>query len=184
MPARTPVSVPYSHPYIRVPAIVLAGNIVEFAFGGLGLIPAERAAKVVAEGVTLELHDLLFLPAAAALLVRFFRSGAGHLLKMMNGSPAAMTTSSLPPARPAPALSASPRPGRRVTSRTPAALSPNRSRLTGAGTALDDLPDQQRRGKDAVAFHEPQRGPVRVATGDQPRQAARHDGSLILDLGH
>src|SRR6476659_5342699 len=33
-------------------AMVLAGYAVEFAFGGLGLIPAERAARVAATGIT------------------------------------------------------------------------------------------------------------------------------------
>jgi uncharacterized membrane protein YraQ (UPF0718 family) len=71
-------------------AMVLAGYIVEFVFSGLGLVPAERAAKVTAEGISWNYTtflNIIFLLLAAALLVRFFRSGGGHMLKMMGGSP-------------------------------------------------------------------------------------------------
>jgi uncharacterized membrane protein YraQ (UPF0718 family) len=67
-----------------------AGYIVEFAFGGLGLIPAERAAKITDSGVQWNyttVLNIVFLLLAAALLVRFFRSGGGPMLKMMGGSP-------------------------------------------------------------------------------------------------
>ncbi|MFF4733428.1 permease [Streptomyces mirabilis] len=33
-------------------AIVVAGHVVEFAFGGLGLIPNEADAKIPGEGIT------------------------------------------------------------------------------------------------------------------------------------
>jgi uncharacterized protein len=71
-------------------AMVLAGYIVEFLFGGLGLIPAERTAKVGAAGISWNytaVLNIIFLLLAAALLVRFFRSGGGPMLKMMNGRP-------------------------------------------------------------------------------------------------
>jgi uncharacterized membrane protein YraQ (UPF0718 family)/cytochrome oxidase Cu insertion factor (SCO1/SenC/PrrC family) len=71
--------------------MVAAGYIVEFTFGGLGLIPATRAATVAATGITWNyttVLNIIFLLLAAALLVRFFRSGAGPMLKMMGGSPA------------------------------------------------------------------------------------------------
>jgi len=71
-------------------AMVLAGYAVEFAFGGLGLIPAERAARVAETGITWNyttILNIVFLLLAAALLVRFFRSGGGPMLKMMDGSP-------------------------------------------------------------------------------------------------
>jgi hypothetical protein len=71
-------------------AMVIAGYIIEFLFGGLGLIPAARAAKVTAEGVSWNyttILNIIFLLLAAALLVRFFRSGGRPMLKMMGGSP-------------------------------------------------------------------------------------------------
>jgi uncharacterized membrane protein YraQ (UPF0718 family) len=71
--------------------MVAGGYIVEFAFGGLGLIPATRAARVAGTGITWNyttILNIIFLIVAAALVARFFRSGAGPMLKMMNGSPA------------------------------------------------------------------------------------------------
>jgi hypothetical protein len=70
--------------------MVLAGYAVEFLFGALGLIPAERTAKVGATGVQWNyttVLNIIFLLLAAALLLRFFRSGGGAMLKMMGGSP-------------------------------------------------------------------------------------------------
>jgi uncharacterized protein len=67
-----------------------AGYIVEFAFGGLGLIPAERAAKITETGITWNyttILNIVFLLLATALLVRFFRSGGRPMLTMMGGSP-------------------------------------------------------------------------------------------------
>jgi uncharacterized membrane protein YraQ (UPF0718 family) len=71
--------------------MVAGGYIVEFLFGGLGLIPAERNAKVAE--ITIQWNyttvlNIIFLLLAAALVVRFFRSGAGPMLKMMGGGPA------------------------------------------------------------------------------------------------
>ena len=71
-------------------AMVLAGYATEFLFGGLGLIPATRAAKVTATGISWNyttVLNIVFLLLAAALLVRFFRSGGWPMLKMMNGAP-------------------------------------------------------------------------------------------------
>ena len=70
--------------------MVLGGYIIEFLFGGLGLIPAERTAKVAEAGITWNyttVLNIIFLLLAAALLVRFFRSGGAAMLKMMGGSP-------------------------------------------------------------------------------------------------
>jgi uncharacterized membrane protein YraQ (UPF0718 family) len=70
--------------------MVIAGYIVEFLFGGLGLIPAERTARVAEEGIRWNyttVLNIIFLLLAAALLVRFFRSGGRSMLKMMGGSP-------------------------------------------------------------------------------------------------
>jgi len=66
------------------------GYIVEFVFGGLGLIPATRAARVTETGITWNyttVLNIVFLLAAAALVIRFFRSGAGPMLRMMGGGP-------------------------------------------------------------------------------------------------
>jgi len=56
----------------------------------LGLVPAERAAKVAEQGIQWNyttILNIIFLLLAAGLLVRFFRSGGGPMLKMMGGSP-------------------------------------------------------------------------------------------------
>lgn len=71
-------------------ATVIAGYIVEFTFGGLGLIPDQADAKVPMEGVTWNYTTFLniaFLLLAAALLIRFLRTGGRDMLRMMGGSP-------------------------------------------------------------------------------------------------
>jgi uncharacterized protein len=71
-------------------AMVLAGYVIEFVFGGLGLIPAHRAAKVTQTAVQWNyttVLNIIFLLLAAALIVRFLRSGGAGMLKMMGGSP-------------------------------------------------------------------------------------------------
>ena len=70
--------------------MVMSGYIVEFLFGGLGLIPAERAAKVTEKGISWSyttVLNIIFLLLAAALIVRFFRSGGLHMFKMMADGP-------------------------------------------------------------------------------------------------
>jgi uncharacterized membrane protein YraQ (UPF0718 family) len=70
--------------------MVVAGYIIEVLFGGLGLIPATRAANVTQTGISWNyttILNIVFLLLAAALLVRFFRSGGAPMLKMMGGSP-------------------------------------------------------------------------------------------------
>jgi uncharacterized membrane protein YraQ (UPF0718 family) len=71
-------------------SMVAAAYIIEFAFGGLGLIPAERNARVTQTAITWNyttILNIIFLLLAAALLVRFFGTGGGPMLKMMRGSP-------------------------------------------------------------------------------------------------
>jgi uncharacterized membrane protein YraQ (UPF0718 family) len=71
--------------------MVAGGYIVEFLFGGLGLIPTERNAKVAEISIQWNyttVLNIIFLLLAAALVVRFFRSGAAPMLKMMGGDPA------------------------------------------------------------------------------------------------
>jgi uncharacterized membrane protein YraQ (UPF0718 family) len=72
-------------------ASVIAGYIVEFTFGGLGLIPDQADAKLPMEGVTWNYTtwlNIAFLLLAAALLIRFFRTGGTAMLRMMGGNPA------------------------------------------------------------------------------------------------
>lgn len=68
-------------------AMVIAGLIVEFVFGGLGLIPRQRAGTVVEPHVTLNYTTILnifFLALAAVLLTRFMKTGGPAMLRMMN----------------------------------------------------------------------------------------------------
>jgi uncharacterized membrane protein YraQ (UPF0718 family) len=69
-------------------AMVLAGLIVEFVFGGLGLVPDERDAKVVEASVTLNyttVLNVIFLGLATVLVWRYFRYGGGlRMLRMMD----------------------------------------------------------------------------------------------------
>ncbi len=71
-------------------ATVIAGYIVEFAFGGLGLIPDQADAKIPTEGISWNYTtwlNIAFLILAAVLLVRFWRTGGPSMLRMMGGSP-------------------------------------------------------------------------------------------------
>ncbi|MET8126439.1 permease [Streptomyces sp. NPDC005231] len=71
-------------------ATVIAGYIVEFTFGGLGLIPDQADAKLPMEGITWNYTTFLniaFLLLAAALLIRFLRTGGRDMLRMMGGAP-------------------------------------------------------------------------------------------------
>ncbi|MEU6510093.1 permease [Streptomyces sp. NPDC046942] len=71
-------------------AMAIAGYIVEFAFGGLGLIPDQADAKVPMEGIRWNYTtwlNIAFLGLAAVLLVRFLRTGGLSMLRMMGGSP-------------------------------------------------------------------------------------------------
>ncbi|MFF1464335.1 permease [Streptomyces sp. NPDC058330] len=71
-------------------AMVLAGYVVEFVFGGLGLVPDRAHATVPDSGVSWDyttwLNIVLLLPAAA-LAARFLRTGGRDMLRMMGGSP-------------------------------------------------------------------------------------------------
>lgn len=71
-------------------AALVAGYIVEFVFGGLRLIPNQADARVPMQGVTWNYTTFLniaFLALAAALLIRFFRTGGRTMLRMMGGTP-------------------------------------------------------------------------------------------------
>ncbi|MGW2646305.1 permease [Streptomyces sp. NPDC001393] len=71
-------------------AMAVAGYVVEFAFGGLGLIPDQADAKVPQEGVSWNYTtwlNIAFLLLATALVVRFLRTGGPAMLRVMGGSP-------------------------------------------------------------------------------------------------
>ena len=73
-------------------AMAGAALIVELVFGTLGLVPAERNARVVDATITWDYTSWLniaFLVLAAALIWRFFTTGGQAMLRMMN-KPAAM----------------------------------------------------------------------------------------------
>ena len=67
-----------------------AGYVVEIVFGGLGLIPSPAQAKIPDQGVSWDYTtwlNIVFLVLAAALIVRFVRTGGLAMLRMMGGSP-------------------------------------------------------------------------------------------------
>jgi uncharacterized protein len=69
-------------------AMVAAGLLVELLFGAVGLVPTQRAAKVMEASVTWNyttILNLAFLALAAVLVVRFLRTGGPAMLKMMGG---------------------------------------------------------------------------------------------------
>ena len=70
--------------------MAVAGYLVELVFGGLGLIPTGRHAKVVQASVQWNyttVLNIIFLVLAAALVYRFIRTGGVRMLKMMGGPP-------------------------------------------------------------------------------------------------
>jgi uncharacterized membrane protein YraQ (UPF0718 family) len=69
--------------------MVLAGYAVELVFGGLGLIPTERNAKVGEMAVQWNYTTILNIVAilvAVGLVYRFLRTGGLPMLKMMGGA--------------------------------------------------------------------------------------------------
>ncbi|WP_406335003.1 permease [Streptomyces sp. NBC_00203] len=69
-------------------ATVLAGYVVEFVFGGLGLIPDQADAEIPMEGVSWNYTtwlNIVFLLLAATLVWRFMRTGGVAMLRMMGG---------------------------------------------------------------------------------------------------
>jgi uncharacterized protein len=70
--------------------MVTAGYVIELSFGGLGLVPSGRNAKVTEQGLAWNYTtflNLVFLLLAAALVYRFFSSGGRPMLAMMGGAP-------------------------------------------------------------------------------------------------
>ena len=75
--------------------MAVAGYVVELVFGGLGLIPDPATAKIPDSGVSWDYTtwlNIVFLALAAALLVRFVRTGGVAMLKMMGGAPESAET--------------------------------------------------------------------------------------------
>ena len=71
-------------------AMVLAGYVIELVFGGLGLIPSPATATIPDQGVSWDYTtwlNIVFLLLAAALIVRFARTGGRSMLRMMGGAP-------------------------------------------------------------------------------------------------
>lgn len=67
-----------------------AGYIVEAVFDPLGLIPTTREVKALNPHISLNVDtylDIVAIVLTAVLLLRFFRSGGGPMLRMMGGSP-------------------------------------------------------------------------------------------------
>ena len=68
-------------------AMALAALIVEFVFGGLGLIPQHRSAQIIETSISFNhttVLNIIFLAAALFLLVRFFRTGGPKMLAHMS----------------------------------------------------------------------------------------------------
>ncbi|MEU5793230.1 permease [Streptomyces sp. NPDC047813] len=71
-------------------AIVVAGYVVEFLFGGLGLIPDQATARLPEEGIRWNYTtwlNIAFLLLAASLVFRFLRTGGTAMLRTMGGGP-------------------------------------------------------------------------------------------------
>jgi uncharacterized membrane protein YraQ (UPF0718 family) len=71
-------------------AMAGAGYVIELVFGGLGLVPDQRAAHLPTDGVSWNyttVLNIVFLVLAAVLVVRFLRTGGRAMLSMMGGSP-------------------------------------------------------------------------------------------------
>jgi len=67
--------------------MAIAGYVVELVFGALGIIPTDRRVEVITHGPTWNyttVLNIVFLAIAAALVVRFLRTGGPMMLRMMN----------------------------------------------------------------------------------------------------
>jgi uncharacterized membrane protein YraQ (UPF0718 family) len=71
-------------------AMATAGYVIELVFGGLGLVPDRSSARIPEQGVSWDYTtwlNIVFLLLAAALIVRFTRTGGVAMLRMMGGAP-------------------------------------------------------------------------------------------------
>jgi uncharacterized membrane protein YraQ (UPF0718 family) len=67
--------------------MVAAGYAVEIVFGALGLIPTDRSTGAIGQGPGWNytaILNIVFLAVAAALVVRFLRTGGPAMLRMMS----------------------------------------------------------------------------------------------------
>ena len=72
-------------------AMAGAALIVELIFGAVGLVPAQRNARVIEASVTWNYTtwlNIVFLVLAGLLIWRFFKTGGLAMLRMMNKPPA------------------------------------------------------------------------------------------------
>ena len=72
-------------------SMAAAGYVIELLFTPLGLVPAKRHAAVLEATISWNYTTFLniaFLLVAGALLVVFFHSGSGPMLRAMGGAPA------------------------------------------------------------------------------------------------
>jgi len=77
-------------------AMAAAALIVELIFGGLGLVPQQRNARVVEASLSWNYTtwlNIAFLAVAAALVWRFLKTGGPEMLRMMNAPPREHQTS-------------------------------------------------------------------------------------------
>jgi uncharacterized membrane protein YraQ (UPF0718 family) len=71
-------------------AMAIAGYVIELVFGGLGLVPNRSGARIPSGGVSWDYTtwlNIVFLILAAALVIRFARTGGVGMLRMMGGAP-------------------------------------------------------------------------------------------------
>jgi uncharacterized protein len=67
-------------------SMALAALLIEFLFQAAGLVPGERSALIVESAITLNhttVLNIVFLVVAGLLVVRFFKTGGGEMLRMM-----------------------------------------------------------------------------------------------------
>jgi uncharacterized membrane protein YraQ (UPF0718 family) len=72
-------------------AMAAAGYLVELVFSPIGLVPSDRHVDMFQSGIAWDYTtwlNIAFLALAAMLLIVFFRTGSGPMLRMMGGSPA------------------------------------------------------------------------------------------------
>jgi uncharacterized protein len=72
-------------------SMAAAALVIELIFKAVGLVPAERHAKIVETAIQWNyttILNIIFLILAAMLIIRFFRTGGTKMLKMMKAVPA------------------------------------------------------------------------------------------------
>ncbi len=68
-------------------SMVAAALAIEFLFQALGLVPAERSARIVEASVSFNytaVLNIIFLMLAATLVIRFLKTGGPRMLRMMD----------------------------------------------------------------------------------------------------